>query len=112
DLLPDGFPFDSGHRWLTAVEFGKGKVKKLQLQLQKRKLLAEAGIDLKEYEWLQKHRDDIDLLKRNPDAWEHFKSEITEADERATQLGKADTRRSDRRRAKIKERMLLAPKRQ
>ncbi len=52
DLLPDGFPFDSGHKWLETVEFGKAEYERSEEHQQRQKRAEDLGFS------------DLDALQR------------------------------------------------
>ena len=55
DLLPDGFPFDSGWHWLKAINFGEEHVKKAEEKRQQQELAKKSGFnDLESYERAKK----------------------------------------------------------
>lgn len=45
DLLPEGFPFDSGWQWLEAIKFGAEIVEKSEVQRQKKAVAKELGFE-------------------------------------------------------------------
>ena len=45
DLLPEGFPFDSGWPWLKAIHFGDGAVKQSEAYRQKQTIAKELGFE-------------------------------------------------------------------
>jgi hypothetical protein len=71
DLLPAGFPFDAGKKWLKAVNFGEEAEKRSAETRQKQSIAKELGFDdgdaLADAQW---------FARLNPDERRSFKREI------------------------------------
>ena len=61
DLLPEGFPFDSGWQWLKAIGFGEDAVKKSEVYRQKQTAAEELGFD--SVEEADKSKKIMDLIR-------------------------------------------------
>ena len=103
ELLPGGFSFETGAKWLDAVEFGKRKrleIERNSAEFQRDKEAAQrfgcSPDKIKEF---------VELMKKDPDGFERWKNENRKPD--------FPTRKSEdpnRRKQRLKERLRKAPK--
>lgn len=94
ELLPDGFPYDSGAGWLKAVEFGCGSQKKSEERRQQQATASKLGLSL----------EGIEFIKSYPTEFEQWIKGIQDRSARKQAIDDSETRNRERRKRKLKER--------
>ncbi|TWU41888.1 sacsin N-terminal ATP-binding-like domain-containing protein [Novipirellula artificiosorum] len=99
EMLPDGFPFDSGSNWLKAVEFGCGDQKKSEERRQQQATASKLGVSI----------EDIEFIKCNAAEFEQFRQAMENRAARGQAIDESESRNRERRKRKLKERREKAP---
>ncbi len=105
ELLPPGFPYDSGQQWLKAVGFGDNARKKSE-EYQKRKLVIKDLLGTDDVETVELFKE---LLKSHP--IEKIKSIFDEINRPPVELPEDESANPERRSMKILSEALNAPDR-
>lgn len=105
DLLPDGFPFDSGQHWLKAVEFGLEVEKKSEEARKRKAVAAELGFDdddaLADAQW---------FAGLNAEQRRNFKEEVER--QARFELPEQQPNNPERRASKVAEQACEAPRKE
>lgn len=102
EMLPDGFPYDSGQKWLSAVEFGRSGQKRKERRRAEQNIANKLGLSL----------EDVDIVKQNKEEFEQFKEQIKRKAANKHTVENSDSGNIQRRRQKNIERLQKAPKKQ
>ena len=99
ELLPDGFPYDSGYSWLKSVEFGSADEKTAEKRRQQKATASKLGVSI----------EAIEFIKNNPEEFEHFRQATQDRIARNEAIDESESRNRERRKRKLKERRKKAP---
>ena len=105
ELLPNGFPFDNGAKWLEAIEFGKAKRDREELERRKqeqnsqnyqRQETAAKEIGFSSIEEAQKAKEMMELKREDPDGFKRWQDSNKEKPRFPTSPVKNPERREER----------------
>ena len=99
EMLPDGFPYDSGQKWLSAVEFGRSGQKRKEQRRTEQNIANKLGLSL----------EDVDIVKQNKEEFEQFKEQIKRKAANKHTIDNSSSGNIERRRQKNIERLKKAP---
>ncbi len=99
ELLPGGFLFDAGNRWLSAIRFGKSAGGKSPEHKATQSMAKTLGIEV----------EDVELIKDHQEDFEHWIREMQRRKSVKIHLERKVSKNRERRDQKLKERREQAP---